>query len=241
MDTALRQAITKANKVTIPITNAAGQAKEMNITIGTSTTVNTAATKGPLAVAAEKVAGATMDARAGQGRGGAALAAPGGSFVSELQTLTAGWNTPATLGTEASAIKGKAGSEYDVWALDATAVADDAGLSAFARQVVEAISSSLGGEAINTFLSSTFATLMQGQIDAISAVVQTEIDTHRTATPTGTNAAAGRHAGPAGGCGGEPDERQDEALQESPGHGRPGCEDGPARPMPRPPSTRRSR
>ncbi len=223
MDTALRQAITKANKVTIPITNAAGQAKEMNITIGTSTTVNTAAAKGPLAAAAEKVAGATMDA--GLGKAGAAPPSlrPGGSFVSELQTLTASWNTPATLGTEASAIKGKAGSEYDVWALDATAVADDAGLNAFARQVVEAISSSLGGEAINTFLSSTFATLMQGQIDAISAVVQTEIDTHRTATPTGTNAAAVATPDPRVAAAVNQLNAKMKALQEAPGTAVPGA------------------
>ena len=31
--------------------------------------------------------------------------------------------------------------------------------------------------------------MMQGQIDAITAAVQTEIDSHRTATPTGTSAA----------------------------------------------------
>ena len=223
MDTALRQAITKANKVTIPITNAAGQAKEMNITIGTSATVNAAAAKGPLAAAAEKVAGATMDA--GLGKGGAAPPAlrPGGSFVSELQTLTAGWNTPATLGTEASAIKGKAGSEYDVWALDATAVADDAGLNTFARQVVEAISSSLGGEAINTFLSSTFATLMQGQIDAISSVVQTEIDTHRTATATGTNAATVATPDPRVAAAVNQLNAKMKALQEAPGTAVPGA------------------
>ena len=226
MDTALRQAITKANKVTIPITNAAGQAKEMNITIGTSTTVNTAAAKGPLAAAAEKVAGATMDA--GLGKAGAAPPSlrPGGSFVSELQTLTASWNTPATLGTEASAIKGKAGSEYDVWALDATAVADDAGLNAFARQVVEAISSSLGGEAINTFLSSTFATLMQGQIDAISGVVQTEIDTHRTATATGTNAATVATPDPRVAAAVNQLNAKMKALQEAPGTAVPGAKTG---------------
>ena len=195
----------------------------MNITIGTSTTVNTAAAKGPLAAAAEKVAGATMDA--GLGKAGAAPPSlrPGGSFVSELQTLTANWNTPATLGTEASAIKGKAGSEYDVWALDATAVADDAGLNAFARQVVEAISSSLGGEAINTFLSSTFATLMQGQIDAISGVVQTEIDTHRTATATGTNAATVAAPDPRVAAAVNQLNAKMKALQEAPGTAVPGA------------------
>ena len=113
-----------------------------------------------------------------------------GSFVSELQALTSTWTAGAdTLATQAAAIKGKAGDDYRAWAFDATSAADETQLAKFLGGVVEALSASLGGEAINTFLSSTFATMMQGQIDAITAAVQTEIDAHRTATPTGTSAA----------------------------------------------------
>ncbi|MBL8925304.1 MAG: hypothetical protein JNM77_03575 [Pseudonocardia sp.] len=187
---ALRTALLSAQRVTIPITNASGQASTMNVEIGTSQTVNKAASAGALNQAAEKVAGATLDAPAGKGGKAPPSLRPSGSFVSELQALTSTWTAGAdTLATQAAAIKGKAGDEYRTWALDATSTADETQLARFLGGVVEALSVSLGGEAINTFLSSTFATMMQGQIDAITAAVQTEIDAHRTATPTGTSAA----------------------------------------------------
>ena len=187
---ALRTALLSAQRVTIPITNASGQASTMKVEIGTSQTVNKAASSGALNQAAEKAAGATMDAPAGKGGKAPPSLRPSGSFVSELQALTSTWTAGAdTLATQAAAIKGKAGDDYRAWAFDATSAADETQLAKFLGGVVEALSASLGGEAINTFLSSTFATMMQGQIDAITAAVQTEIDAHRTATPTGTSAA----------------------------------------------------
>lgn len=187
---ALRTALLSAQRVTIPITNASGQASTMNVEIGTSQTVNKAASAGALNQAAEKVAGATLDAPAGKGGKAPPSLRPSGSFVSELQALTSTWAAGAdTLATQAAAIKGKAGDGYRTWAFDATSTADETQLAKFLGGVVEALSASLGGEAIDTFLSSTFATMMQGQIDAITAAVQTEIDAHRTATPTGTSAA----------------------------------------------------
>jgi hypothetical protein len=187
---ALRKAIVGAQRVVIPITNASGQTSTMTVQIGTSQTVNKAASGGALNQAAEKVAGATMDAPAGKGGKAPPSLRPSGSFVSELQALTATWTAGAdTLATQAAAIKGKAGDDYRAFAFDATSTADETQLAKFLGGVAETLSSSLGGEAINTFLNSTFATMMQGQIDAITAAVQTEIDSHRTATPTGTSAA----------------------------------------------------
>ena len=187
---ALRAALLSAQRVTIPITNASGQASTMKVEIGNSQTVNKAASSGALNQAAEKAAGATMDAPAGKGGKAPPSLRPSGSFVSELQALTSTWTAGAdTLATQAAAIKGKAGDDYRAWAFDATAAADETQLAKFLGGVVEALSASLGGEAINTFLSSTFATMMQGQIDAITGAVQAEIDAHRTATPTGTSAA----------------------------------------------------
>ncbi len=187
---ALRKAVVGAQRVVIPITNASGQTSTMTVQIGTSQTVNKAASGGALNQAAEKVAGATMDAPAGKGGKAPPSLRPSGSFVSELQALTATWTAGAdTLATQAAAIKGKAGDDYRAFAFDATSTADETQLAKFLGGVAETLSSSLGGEAINTFLNATFATMMQGQIDAITAAVQTEIDSHRTATPTGTSAA----------------------------------------------------
>lgn len=189
MQAALDAAIVKAQTVQIPITNASGQAGTMDISIETSRTVDKAAATGPLAGAAEKVAGATMDA--GLGKGGVAPPAlrPGGSFVSELQTLTGNWNTPGTLGTQASAMKGDVVEAYTKLGHDAAPVADQIQLNTFVRGAVASISGGISRKAVADLLTATFGPLMQGQVDAITAVVQTEIDAHRTATATGTNAA----------------------------------------------------
>lgn len=190
MESSLRTAIMGAQRVTIPITNASGQAQSMIVDIGTSKAVNSAAAGGPLSVAAEKVAAATMDKPAGRGGAPPPALRPSGSFLSELQALTGTWATGNTLATQAGAMKGKVVDEYNLFGLDAAAATDEAKLAVFLRGAVQTMSSSLGGEAVNTYLSSTFATMMQGQIDAITSSVQTEIDAHRTATATGTSASA---------------------------------------------------
>jgi hypothetical protein len=188
---ALTSALTTAQTVKIPITNTAGQKSTMTVSLDTSRTVNQAAAAGPLAQAANTVAAATMDARRGGGKKQPPRLTPSGSFLSQLQTMTAGWGAPnSTLGTEASGMKSKAASEYDALGMDAGGATTDAELAVYVRKVVSSISGLLGAEAMNDFLSSTFTTMMQSQIDAIAAVVQGEIDKSRTATPTGTNAAA---------------------------------------------------
>jgi hypothetical protein len=180
LDVVLDQVVASAHHVDLPIQDTAGSERTMSVDIHTSPNVAAAATgTSPLAPDAATLAGAVVGSGGLSGAApGAAPLTPGGDLLAAIGGLPAQW----------MAAKGMLSPKVDqiVSAMTQAAVAAPANLSGVADRAALAVLepnllTQLGwpaaAAALVSFLEDQFKPLFQTQLDALAALVQTDVDT----------------------------------------------------------------